>query len=213
MLATLTQSKAGVTVYGLFAPQALYRLLQYEDAQRILDIGSGLGLQADVMRQAGRKVTTISMIPPADHIGNYLAYEGHDPFDAIWASHVLEHTSDVGAFLRKCFRDLRDDGILALTVPPLKHNLVGGHVALFNQGTLIYNLILAGFDCAEARVSPTYANAPGQPPYNISVIVRKKKADLPPDLTYDAGDIEKLAKFFPCPVAQNCDGRDITANW
>lgn len=199
-------------IYGLFAGQALERLLEYPDAQRILDIGSGLGLQAQILRAAGRDVTTLSMIPPADIIGDYLALKVPRPYDAIWASHVLEHQPDVGAFLRKCFADLRDDGLLCVTVPPLKHDLVGGHLALFNQGILVYNLILAGFDCREARVSPVYANAPDQPPYNISVIVRKKQAELPP-LTCDAGDIERLAQFFPAPVLQNCDGRDVIANW
>jgi SAM-dependent methyltransferase len=202
-----------VSIYGLFAPQALARLLKYTDAERILDIGSGLGLQAQILRSAGRHVTTLSLLPPADIIGDYLDFNVGKPFDAIWASHVLEHQPDVGAFLRKCFADLREDGILAVTVPPLKDDLVGGHVALFNQGTLVYNLILAGFDCADARVSPVYANAPDQPPYNISVIVRKKHAELPADLTYDAGDIERLAHFFPCPVAQNCDGTQVIANW
>lgn len=201
-----------VCIYGLFAPQALTRLLEYADAERILDIGSGAGLQADVMRNSGRHVTTLSLLPPADIVGNYLDFNVCKPFDVIWASHVLEHQPDVGAFLRKCFADLRDDGILCITVPPLKDNLVGGHVALFNQGTLLYNLILSGFDCREARVSPVYANAPDQPPYNISVIVRKVKAQLPA-LTYDAGDIERLAQFFPVSVSQNCDGRDVIANW
>jgi len=32
-------------------------------------------------------------------------------------------------------------------------------------------------------------------------------------LNCDAGDIERLAKFFPVPVRQNCDGRDCIANW
>jgi SAM-dependent methyltransferase len=201
------------SIYGLFAREALERLLEYPDAKRILDIGSGQGLQAEVMRASGRDVTTLSLVPPADYLIDYMSFRPDTPFDAIWASHVLEHQPDVGAFLRKCFADLRDDGLLAVTVPPLKHELVGGHVALFNQGTLVYNLILAGFDCSEARVSPTYANAPGQPAYNISVIVRKKAAELPEGLTCDRGDIERLAKFFPAPVQQNCDGRAVIANW
>ena len=199
-------------IHGLFGCEALNRLLMCPDARRVLDIGSGAGHHAEVMRCSGRHVTTISMLPPADVIGDYLDFEAGEPVDAIWASHVLEHQPNVGAFLAKCFADLREDGLLAVTVPPLKHALVGGHVALFNQATLIYNLILAGFDCSQARVSPTYANAPDQPPYNISVIVRKKQAVLPP-LDCDAGDIERLTKFFPVPVRQNCDGRDCIANW
>jgi hypothetical protein len=36
---------------------------------------------------------------------------------------VLEHQQNVGVFLAKCFDDLRDGGILAITVPPLKHEI------------------------------------------------------------------------------------------
>ena len=182
---------------------AFDKLMRLSDIVTILDIGSGGGQHAKRMRAAGKKVTTISLTPPADYIGDYLDFPD-SRFDAIWASHVLEHQPNVGRFLEKCFADLRDDGVFAVTVPPLKHAVVGGHLNLFNAGTLVYNLIVAGFDCSKASVG-TYG-------YNISVIVRKKKAELP-KLAFDSGDINKLSDFFPKPVGEGFDGQHFTVNW
>lgn len=193
--------------------QALARLLQYDDIDRVLDIGSGDGRHARILRGAGRKVVTVSMLPPADHVGDYadgIVQDG--PFDAIWACHVLEHQRNVGAFLQRCFNDLRDDGVLAITVPPPKSDIVGGHMALFNSGLLLYHLIVAGFDCSKARVSPLYADIEGGAPYNLSVIVRKKQAKLP-TLDWDEGDIDRLKQFFPIPVEHGFDGRMDAVNW
>jgi SAM-dependent methyltransferase len=188
----------------MWAAEALTRFLHYPDIIRVLDVGSGVGAHAALMRAAGRDVHTISLAPPADFVGDYLDMPTLASLqDGIWASHVLEHQRDAGRFLRRCFRDLRDDGALAITVPPLKHLLVGGHLTLWNPGLLVYNLIVNGFDCREARVH--------QYGYNISVIVRKRQAVLPP-LMCDKGDLEALKEFFPFPVRQECDGR-VSVNW
>ena len=80
----------------------------------------------------------------------------------------------------------------------------GGHLSLWNAGLLLYNLILAGFDCRSAAVK-TYD-------YNVSVIVRKKAAPLP-ELTYDFGDIEKLSQFFPFEAKHGFDGNIESINW
>lgn len=199
-------------IFGLFGSQALDRLMGCQDIKRVLDIGCGSGAHAEIMRKLGREVVTISMTGKADFVGDYLDYKPEREFDAIWASHVLEHVPNVGLFLKKCFRELRQNGVLAITVPPYKPELVGGHLTLWTPALLLYNLILAGFDCSDARVSPCYANGPGQPPYNLSVLVRKKEAILPP-LLCDAGDIERLAPYFPCPVWQNIDGRLEQIKW
>ena len=106
--------------------------------------------------------------------------------------------------MKKCFDDIDEGGIFAVTVPPLKHEIVGGHVTLWNAGLLLYQLILAGFDCSSASVK-TYG-------YNISVIVRKKAATLP-RLRMDFGDIEALSHYFPFPVANGFDGRILEVNW
>jgi SAM-dependent methyltransferase len=200
--------------YDCRGNEALDRLLEYDDVKTVLDIGSGDGAQAEIMREAGKDVTTLSYKEPADLVGDFMEMmvPADGGYDAIWASHVLEHQLDVNAFLRKCYQLLRDDGVLVITVPPAKNAIVGGHVTLWNSGLLVYNLIMAGFDCSEARVSDLYANVASAPPYNISVIVRKKPAELPA-LERDAGDIEKLRHLFPVPVYHGFDGNLPPVRW
>lgn len=185
--------------------QALARLLEYADIKTIIDVGSGTGQHAKAMRDAGKDVTAISLIEPADWLGDFMKWPlAKTDFDAIWACHVLEHQVDPGAFLRECRRRLRPDGYLFVTVPPLKPEIVGGHVTLWNAGLLLYQLILAGFDCRTARVG-TYG-------YNISVIVQNKPITLPL-LHRDNGDIDRLAQFFPLPVQEAFDGRIKNVQW
>ena len=62
--------------------------------------------------------------------------------------------------------DLKDKVLLAITVPPLKHSIVGGHINLYNAGILLYNLILAEFNCRDARIK--------QYGYNITIILEKE---------------------------------------
>jgi len=174
-----------------------FNIVAESDCKTILDVGSGDGIHAKKFRESGKEVYTISLIPPADIIGDFLDID-LPKFDCIWASHVLEHQRNVGLFLDKCFNTLKDDGLLAITVPPLKHEIVGGHVTLWNAGLLLYNLILAGFDCSKAIVK--------QYGYNISVILRKK-AISHKDLLMDYGDIEKLSKYFPFEAVHGFDGR------
>lgn len=182
----------------LTAHKALAMLIDDPSIVTVLDVGSGAGHHARHMRDAGKTVITNSLIPPADIIGDFMDIDDINKVNAIWAAHVLEHQPNPNLFLRKCFDLLDDDGILFLTVPPLKHDVVGGHLNLYNAGILIYQCIMAGFDCSEATIMH-YS-------YNISLIVRKKEAVLP-ELKMDEGDIELLARFFPFEAKQGFDGR------
>jgi SAM-dependent methyltransferase len=176
----------------LLADEAIEKLLAEYDFQNVLDVGCGTGRHSRLMREAGKEVTGIDIVGLADGVivADYLSHEFDRQFDCVWVSHVLEHQLNVNFFLRKAFGDLREGGVLAITVPPLKQAIVGGHVTLWNAGLLLYNLILAGFDCRQARVK--------QYGYNISVLVRKIAEDVPRHrLRYDTGDIETLAPFFP----------------
>lgn len=186
----------------MWADQALSKLLEH-DFDTVIDIGSGTGEHAKYLRDKGKQVTTVSLEPPADKIGDFMGMV-LDPVEAIWASHVLEHQRNPGKFLERCFSLLTPNGILAVTVPPAKHNIVGGHVNLYNAGILLYQMILAGFDCSQASVK-SYG-------YNISVVVKKKKANLPP-LRMDSGDINRLAEFFPMEVREGFDGQIGEINW
>ncbi len=193
----------------MFGEQALDLLIQKYKFSKVLDIGFGGGEQADWFRARNKQVITIDLnteygVKP-DIIADYNNYEFSDKFDLIWCSHVLEHQLNVNLFLQKILHDLKPRGIYAITVPPMKPQIVGGHVTVWNAGLLIYNLVMAGFDCSKCHIKK-YG-------YNISIVGRKKKAKLPKRLRMDQGDIEKLAKFFPLPVQQDFNGDLEEVNW
>lgn len=186
--------------------QAIERVVKYDDITTVLDIGSWNGDHARYLRKYGKKVSTVDFNIQADYHGNYLDLE-LPQFDCIWCSHTLEHQTNVGQFLKKCFNDLKDNGILAVTVPSMEKygtKVVDGHMTYWNAGVLLYNLILAGFDCSEARVA-TYSD-------EVSVITRKIAANLP-KISSDRGEISRLAKFFPMDVSQGFDGSVREVRW
>lgn len=187
------------------ANQAFDIMIKHYDFETVLDIGCGQCKYSNKFLSHGKKVTATDFAAFEDYVqvGNYneMVFEEHD---AIWCSHVLEHQVDTHTFLKKLISECKEGGVIAINVPPLKHQIVGGHVSLWNSGLLLYRLILAGIDCREARV--------GQYGYNLSVVVKKKSIDLP-HLTYGNGDIEKLAPYFPMPVKQGFNGNSLNINW
>lgn len=191
----------------------LQKLCQSYEFKTILDVGSGPGKHSELFKQRGKQVTAcdIGISPNYEHgiaiEGDYMKLNFGEGFDAIWCCHVLEHQRNVGFFLEKLFDDLKEEGVLAITVPPKKSSIVGGHLTLWNAGLLLYNLILAGFDCADASVA-SYG-------YNVSVIVRKRAIKDFPTICYDKGDIEVLAPYFPSVlhVHQLFDGDIRSVNW
>lgn len=167
--------------------------------ETILDVGSGPSTHADLFRSEDKKVVTLDF-DQADICGDFLDVDV-PKLDLIWCCHVLEHAPNVGSFLAKV---LDNSKWFAVTVPPAKHAIVGGHLTLWNAGLLLYNLVLAGFDCANAMVK-SYG-------YNISVIVEsKRRPDV--DLRMDYGDIETLSPYFPFPARQGFDGQIKDINW
>lgn len=184
---------------------AIEKLVSSFSFASVLDVGCGAGQHAKYFSESGKMVTTLDAghyhdFEP-DLVGNYEEVRFDEKFDCIWLSHVLEHVRNIGGFLEKAYHDLGDGGILAVTVPPLKHDLVSGHINLFNSGTLVYHLIQAGFDCRMASVK-VYG-------YNISVIVRK----VPTGLPVGSWSFTEIKEFFPFPISQGVNGRIISANW
>ncbi|WP_162880086.1 class I SAM-dependent methyltransferase [Mariniflexile rhizosphaerae] len=198
-----------------FAGEALKKFITDFDFSTVLDIGSGEGKHSDMLQSEGKKVTSIDFGKSIyfekrsdNHtciFGDYYTYNFDNPFDAIWASHVLEHQPNPNLFLKKIHNDLKEGGVLAITVPPLKHEIVGGHVTLWNAGLLMYQLILAGFDCRGVSIK-SYG-------YNISLILKKKSIISYPDLSYDSGDIIKLANYFPKEITEPFNGDIKELNW
>ena len=172
---------------------------------KILDIGAGeeTGVR-NMAVLAGHEYETFDFASGQDWESGPFKASLHRKYDGIWMSHVLEHLLDVNHSLLRVGWALKPGGVLCVTVPPAKHNIVGGHVSLWNAGLLLYRLILAGFDCSNAAVK-AYG-------YNISVILRYKWAELP-TLRRDAGDIETLAHLFPFDAHQNFNGDIAECNW
>jgi len=189
----------------MFADQALQRLLK-EDFETVLDIGCGKTKPATKeFRKHGKKVTSVDFFnDPEITQGDYNELPFNEQFDCIWASHVLEHQHNVQRFLRKINRDCKEGGWVAITVPPRKDEIVGGHVTLWNPGLLVYNLVLAGFNCRDCKIKMY--------DYNCSVIVKKKTADLG-GLLYDNGEIQLLQRFLPPFFRHGVNGMIEEWNW
>src|SRR5262249_40571568 len=157
------------------------------DFATVLDIGTGAGEQAELLVRAGKQVTAIDYGQSA-----YFRANGHRLRTIVadfnehaidrqlscgWCSHVVPDQLNPPSLLVKAHGVLEEGGVLAITVPPFKHEIVGGHVSAWNAGLLLYHLVLAGFDCREARVL-RYG-------YNISVIVAKRTVRVLRALHYD----------------------------
>ena len=198
------------------AQQALDKVIEeLPRGSSLLDIGAGSTLvHSSRFAAAGLLVTAVDLcdvtIPQVKGVMFLKGFfEELDlapgSFDAVWTSHVLEHIPDVHTFLQAKIALCKEGGIISVTVPPLKHAIVGGHINLFNAGIVMYRMVLAGLDMSECSIK-SYG-------YNISVVVRKRSITIP-TLKYDKGDIETLAPFFPPGMQkQNFGGNIQEHNW
>lgn len=208
-------SPSPARVPQIFSELGLVALFENCVFETVLDVGSGAGVHSEIFEMNGKHVTSVDFGVSAYYqrtaenrevvIGDYYECLFKTQFDLVWASHVLEHQPNVNLFLKKVFCDLKEGGWLAVTVPPLKHQIVGGHVSLWNAGLLLYHLILAGFDCSAASIKK-YG-------YNISVMVRKRSIQDLPALHYDTGDIDRLSQYFPPGLSERFDGDIRELNW
>jgi SAM-dependent methyltransferase len=156
----------------LYSYLTLLKLLKdhIKDFNSLLDIGSAAGNCSDIFKFLGKDVTRVEHLEiyDAEYRTDFITTDFNKKFDCIWASQVLEHQRNIGLFLNKCFDDLNENGILAITVPYQTNNnsLELGHSVIFNPLNLIYNLVLAGFDCSEIKLK-VYD-------FNIGIILKKK---------------------------------------
>ena len=206
-----------------FSAHAMQKLITDYNFISVLDIGSGEGTHADIFQKHGKFVTSIDYgdsiyfekantdgIAKNTIIADFNEYKFTSKYDAVWCSHVLEHQPNPNIFLTKIYSLLNDSGVLAITVPPARNTISGGHLTNWNAGLLLYNLVLAGFDCREASILK-YG-------YNISLIVKKNPANHP-SLAYDSGDLRKIKnclpdlKFFSTQNDDPFNGNISKINW
>ena len=199
---------------NILGNEAIYKLLNNYNFKTVLDIGRGKGFHSEIFKEYGKIVTSLDY-EKSEYlldiknkqdiiISDFMQYDFKDKiFDAIWCSHVLEHSLNANLFLEKINSILKEDGVLAITVPPLKNEIVSGHLNLYNAGILLYQLVVAGFDCRDAIVKK-YG-------YNISVIVKKNKINIKNKLTYGRGDISTIKPYLPKQIVyNNTDRNDIS---
>ena len=200
---------------------ALQYCLGLKDVVSVLDVGSGGGIHSNLFDEAGFQVTAIDYGKSPLYVENprvrqivadFNEYPFTEQFDCVWACHVLEHQLNPNLFLKKVHALTKEGGYAAITVPPLKQTIVGGHVTLWNAGMLLYHLVLAGFDCSDAHVR-TYG-------YNVSVIVKKRSINVLPIIAYDSGDIRLIRDYLPDglvfhsnSVDDPFDGDIVSLNW
>ena len=190
-------------MYGDKAAEIFLQSLRPQS--RVLDIGAGRekGFKR-LLEQAGHEHVPLDIGQGEDWEGDIRPSHSR-AYDGVWMSHVLEHLMDTHQALTKIHTVIKDQGVIGITVPPLKHEIVGGHVSLWNAGLLLYRLVLAGFDCSKAAVK-THG-------YNCSVVLRRNPVDLPA-LNHDHGDIEALAQYLPIRVqGDSYDGQIAEVNW
>ena len=192
----------------LYSHIALGTLVTGYQFDSVLEIGSRNGTAARAFEFLGKRVFTVEILEAfgATCNGDYLDVAFPEQFDAIWCSHVLEHQRHLGRFCEKMFDDLKEGGVLALTVPAQLSPLFIGHCNIFTPLHLIYNLVLAGFDCSDVRVK-CYDS-------QLTVLLRKKSNGLarisfatthyPPHVpgTIEIGSDPSLLSYFPPEIAE-----------
>jgi SAM-dependent methyltransferase len=180
--------------------KALARCLTLEAVDSVLDIGAGAGLQARIFHRHGKAVTCVSLSAPAAPgitalIGDFNTLPIDGAFDLVWASHVLEHQPNVGAFIDRMVSLSR--GWVCVTVPVCHRALWGGHLTLWTPGLLAYNLAVAGVDVSEAELIHGWRE--------FSLLFRARRV-APPPLSFDTGDIAALAPVLPGWAREGRDG-------
>lgn len=161
----------------------------------VLDVGCGQGEHVRAFQNVGKEVWGCNLHDRIESVrellgdkfrsGDFLEIEWPCLFDTIWCCHVLEHVENPHLFLKQIKNNLRQGGYACVTVPPRKDNIVSGHVSLWNAGLLLYHLIMAGFNCRNAKVRTEG--------YNCSVIVSEK---LDKELSFPAG-LEDIQPYLP----------------
>jgi len=154
----------------------LLKLCDNSENQKLnmLDVGGGDGIHARFFRRYNFNVDIVDLRQgdePLSYEGDYLNYNPVKKYDIIWSSHMLEHVPNVGIVLKKMYDDLIPGGYLAISVPPMREEVMAFvHLSFWNTGLLLLNCCLHGFDPRTAHMAK-YG-------YNVSLIIKKPYNDI-----------------------------------
>ena len=174
------------------------------DITDVIDCAVGKGGHSQAFLSKGKNVTGIDFGPSYlrhsnyNHIQKPLEEVELDPVDLVWSCHTLEHVNNVGVMLTKFREWLKPGGYLALAVPPNQSDRLHiGHVSLWTLAHLMYNLIINGWDCSDAK---WYTED-----YDIGVLLQKTDDIDFQDRTTMLNEMAWLNKYMPIEVDHKSD--------
>ena len=115
--------------------------------------------------------------------------------DAVWASHVLEHSCNLGNLLLEIRRILIPNGLLLVAVPPFKYEIVNHFTTGWSVGQLAYVLAGFGFDCTNIRFME----------WGYNVLGGGIKSELivePTHFGINGVSIKSVAKYLPISIQE-----------
>jgi SAM-dependent methyltransferase len=125
----------------------------------ILDIGCGAGFHSKYFLDRGMKPVALDAYSGAFQFHGEIEFRncafqdlGEERFDAVFASHVLEHCPDVMSALLSWRERVADGGYLIVIVPRYTSLVCNDHYSTgWNIGQLAMLLVAAGFDCSQSH--------------------------------------------------------------
>ena len=208
-------SAFGLTIYrdkrnGFVKERSQYAVTEVLKLNKgsLLDVGSGAGLHAQIFQAndfsvecvdygtsvyAQKKIENGIVVHQID----FLEFTPTKKYDVVWASHVLEHQKNVGLFIEKLLACTADDGTVVITVPDQHRLMLGGHLTHWSPGLLLYNCVLAKNDMRESKII--------RGSNEWTLVFNLKEIELPKNLTFDFGDIDKLSDFLPKEIKEQVD--------
>jgi len=178
---------------GMELMQRLYNLLENNDQILV----AAVERDAIYFEEGGHDVLwhTEQIVSPEDIMlgrvarapdmqGPLSKYELETPVDAIYVSERLEKQLNLHEYLVSLRMMLKLNGWAAFNVALAHHEMIDYNVNLFTEGQLLYNLVMAGWNCRDAVVIKDFRF--------ISVLVRR--LDVPHQLD---GTINSLSPYMP----------------